>query len=491
MVYQIRLNKIMHKSLFLFIALLFSFSSYVVAQNGHQIQVSVDGYEQDTLIIGYYFGKQTLVKDTLLKNEENGFTLEGDSDLDAGVYLLLLKPENEIVQFLVDDNEQHFSIAFNANDLNNLTFTGSEENNLFNDYLIYLRDKREKRDIVLEKQKEEGISDAEKKNAEEQIVSLDDLVNKKQLEILEQHPGTITALMIKANQLLNIPEFEGTDEEIHQQKYSYFRAHYFDNLELDNPLSVRTPFFNERIEYYLSKLTYQVPDSLTKTIDYLLSEFRPAEDTYKYYLSQFINDYAKSKIVGLDEVYVYLAENYYGKGKAPWVDEENAKKIVDDAVKLKPTLIGSPAPDFKAYDVDGELVGLDDIDADYRVLFFWKPDCGHCTKAIPVVKEFFEGYKDKGVKIITVCTKLGKDYENCWEGIKEHDMGEFINLGDQYQRSKVLKKYNATQTPRFFIVDRENTIVMKGIGAEQLDDVMEEMFKREQAKKSASSSGPQ
>ncbi len=453
------------------------------AANDHEIIINIDNYEQDTLIVGYYFGKQTLVQDTLLKRPKGDFILTGEESLEAGVYLLLLKPDNQIVQFLVDYDEQHFSIAFDAKDQSVIEYKGSKENQLFNDYIQFLGERRKMREPLVEKKQEENISEAELEKLNAQIEVLDKEVTDRQLAIMADHPNTITALMIKANQPLDLPEFEGTDEEIHNQKYQYYRAHYFDNIEMKNPLTIRTPFFNDRINYYKDKLTYQVPDSINKTLDYILREIEPAEKTYQYYLSQFINDYAGSNVVGHDAVYVHLAENFYGKGKAPWVDEENAKKIVDDAIKLKPTLIGKKAPDFKVYNFDGDLVGLDDIDADYRVLFFWKPDCGHCTKAIPVVKEFYKNYKDKGVEIISICTKLGKDYNLCWDGIVEHEMGEFVNLGDQYQRSKILKKYNAVQTPRFFFIDRDNKIIMKGIGAEQLDEVMDEMLQRADAKK--------
>jgi len=472
----------MLKYTYILFALLFSFQT-AQASDGHEIVITIDNYEQDTLIVGYYYGKQTLVQDTLLKDPESKFVLSGEESLDPGVYILLLKPDNQIVQFMVDAKEQQFTIDFDAKDQSNITYKGSNENQLFGDYLAFLSERRNKREPLVEEKNKEGLSETEIQDIEAKIEILDNEVSDRQKTIMAAYPHTITSLMIKANRPLDVPEFEGTDEEVHNNKYQYFRKHYFDNIEMANPISIRTPFFNDRIDYYKQKLTYQVPDSVIQTLDFILEAMEPTEEIYKYYLSQFINDYAKSKVVGQDAVYVYLAENYYGKNKAPWVDEENAKKIVSDALKLKPTLIGSTAPDFQGYNLEGELIGLDDIDADYRVLFFWKPDCGHCTKAVPIVKEFYKNYKDKGVEIIAICTKLGKDYQLCWDGIKDLDMGEFVNLGDQYQRSKVLKKYNAVQTPRFFFIDRDDKIIMKGIGAEQLDEVMDEMLLRAESKK--------
>ena len=467
----------MKKPLLLLSLILFCFS-FASATDGYRIDIQVDNYDQDTLVAGYYFGKQTLVLDTLLKNDEGGFMLEDDESLDAGVYLLLLKPDNQFVQFLVDDKEQQFSISFDATNLIDVDIEGSSENTLFNDYMKFLREKRELRQPLVEQRDNEATPESEKEALSYKIEELDQQVSIEQDRIIVENPSSITSLMIKANKPIDTPEFEGTEEEVHQQKYLHYRAHYFDNIEIENPISVRTPFFNDRIDYFLKKLTYQVPDSINKSIDHLLESMMPAEKTYQYYLSQMINEYAASKIVGHDAVYVHIAENYYGAGKAPWVDSVNVNKIVGDALKLKPTLIGMPAPDFTAYNYDGDTISLASIDADYRVLFFWKPDCSFCTKAVPIVKEFYKNYKDKGVEIVSICTKLGKDYNKCWEGIEEKGMGEFINLGDQYQRSKILKNYNAVQTPKFFIIDRDDTIIMKGIGAAQLDEVMDEMLAR-------------
>jgi len=449
------------------------------ADSGYKIDVNINGYDQDTLIVGYYYGKSTLVLDTLLKSEKNDFLLQGDESLDPGVYLLLMKPDNQFVQFLIDDKDQEFQISFDKENMKEIDYKGSEENELFSDYMTFLTDKRRLRQSLKEQIDSLELSEVEKTLRQKQIDEIDDAVDKEQLRLMEMYPNSITKLLIKANRPVPIPEFTGTDKEIHQQKYMHYREHYFDNVELANPATLRTPFIHERVQYFMQKLTYQTPDSVKKSVDYILDSTGEAEDTYRYYLGTFLNDYSRAKIVGLDEVYVYLAEEYYAQGKAPWLDDEQIEKIKTDALKIKPTLIGKKAPDFFGYTNDGEKINLADVEADYRVLFFWRPGCGHCDKAAPLVKDFYSNYRDKGVKLIAICTKLGKEYNTCWPEIEKKGIGEFINIGDQYQRSKVLSKYNATQTPKFFIIDKEGTIVMKGIGAAQLGDVMEELFSRE------------
>ena len=153
----------------------------------------------------------------------------------------------------------------------------------------------------------------------------------------------------------------------------------------------------------MEKLTPQHPDSMIQSIDYLLEEMKSSEETFKFYLIHFLNKYAGSKVVGMDKVYVHLAENYYCKGLAPWTDEEQLAKICDNARRLKPILIGKKARNITGKDKDGKSHNLLDSKTDYTILYFWAPDCGHCKKMTPFLIDFHEKFKSKSVSIMTIC----------------------------------------------------------------------------------------
>ena len=190
-----------------------------------------------------------------------------------------------------------------------------------------------------------------------------------------------------------------------------------------------------------------------------------------------MNEYAKSKIVGFDAVYVHLAENYYAKGKAPWTEEEQLSKIVKNAKTLKPILIGKTAPDITVYNKGGDPISLHKLDVPFTVLFFWDPECGHCKKSMPDMLAFHEKYKAKGVEVFAVCTKTGSGVDKCWETIEEKEMGRWINATDQWLRSRYKTIYDVRTTPQIFILDENKTILSKRIAAEQLEEVMDQLIK--------------
>ena len=129
------------------------------------------------------------------------------------------------------------------------------------------------------------------------------------------------------------------------------------------------------------------------------------------------------------------------------------------------------------YKESGEQIKVHSIPADYTVLFFWDPECGHCKKSIPAVIEFYNQYKDKGVEILAVCTKTGQDISSCWSTIKERGMDIWLNASDQYLRSRYKSIYDVKTTPQIFILDKDKKIVIKKIAGEDLKTVMDELLK--------------
>ena len=463
---------------FIYLSFLLLIAFNVTAQINVEFEVA--NYKSDTLIVGYYMMDKQLVEDTLIRNEQDKFLMQSDEDLAPGVYLLLFQPDNSFIQFLVNENDPDFKMWMDYNLLSDVQYESTPDKTAFQEYVNLINAIRPTATILrdtIEIMKTEDIDPSE---FEEQLEKMDATVQDMQRNIIENYKGTTAALLLKANIGIDMPEFEDTEDGA-IQKYLHYRKHYFDNLELANPASLRTPFFYQRIDYYLNKLTANHPDSICLTIDSLLQWMSPAEESYKFYLSHFLNTYAKSKIVGYDAIYVYLVDNYYSEGKAPWIDEENLLKLQDNANKIRPVLIGKYGPDIMVYDEMNNPISISDIDYEYLVLLFWSPDCPHCKKTMPMYIDFDKRWRDKGVRIFAICSKHKDKVKGCWEYVKEKDMLGFINGADEYHKSRFKIKYNVQSTPKVFILDKDRKILMKNIGAEQLDRVMEEILKNEES----------
>ena len=450
------------------------------AQNdvgAYNIGIKVHNYDNDTLLVGYYYADKQLVRDTLFSSQAGEFRLTGTDTLDNGVYLILTYPDNQYVQFHVNEGDKEFEIEFDYKDKRNTKFKNSKDNENFQSYVTLLSEHRPQANIVRDTLKSLREQNLPTEKFEEELSKIDEIIVNEQKRIIEENPNALSAIILKASEEVSVPSFEG-EEEIQLKRYLYFKEHYFDNIDLGNPVVHKSGVLPPKIEYFLEKLTVNHPDSIAESIDFLLAKMEPAEQTFRYYLSTYLNKYAKSKVIGYDAIYVHLVKKYYQSGKTPWVDEESLAKIIDNANKLDPVLIGKIGADIQVYKEDGTPISISDIDYEYLVLLFWAPDCGHCTKMMPKFVEFNEKWKDTGVKLFAICSKHQDKTENCWKDLEKKNMLGFINAADQYHRSRFKLKYNVMTTPKVFVLDKNREILIKNIGGDQINDIMQEILKR-------------
>jgi thiol-disulfide isomerase/thioredoxin len=391
----------------------------------------------------------------------------------------------------MDPDDQKFmieaSIKSNSTDI---SFKGSTENELYYAYIDFIKARRPLADSLRMIMDTLATEDSSRLMYSSRLDELDREVELYTDSFIAENEGTIAAQLLKANKQIDVPEARDNSKEEQLKRFNYFKYHFFDNVDLGSPITLRTPFLFEKVKYYIDKLTYNHPDSLAKSIDYILSEMEPAPETFRYYLSSFLNKYAKSKIVGMDAVYVHLADNYYAKGKAPWISDDQLKKIVRNTNGLRPTLVGKTAPNLSLQNREGKKIQLHDIKADYTILYFWRPNCGHCKKSTPKLIEFYKAYKPKGVEVITICTKFNDDTPKCWEYVDSLDeMDIFYNLVDPHHVSRFQSIYYIKTTPKLLVFDKNKKIISKGIGVEQLEDVINHFLKLDQDEKNAEQEG--
>lgn len=456
------------------------------AAGGYKIRVKLDNYPQQELILGWHYGEKQYVKDTAEVDADGWFLFQADTLLPCGVYLLVLKPDNNFIQLLISDNAQTLTITGDAKDaVSTLKVKGSPDNELFYEYLRFLNKQRPEADTLRAQLGRVKNQPADSIRIAGSIAAIDQKVKKYQADLIAKHPGSLSAKIIKGSLEPEVPEFTGEERDIQRRKYFWYRAHYFDNIDLTDECLLHSPILFSKVDYYIQKLTPQHPDSINIALDYLLGRMKTAPENYKYFLIHFLNFYAKSTFVGMDACYVHLAKNYYCVNQAPWMKKEDVEKICDNAARLEPILIGKIAPNITVKDRNNQPISLWDIDSEYTVLFFWDPECGHCKKSAPFMVEFANKFKDRGVKIFAVCTAVTDKSPECWKSVEEKGFSDllFLNTWDPYIQSRYKTLYDVKTTPQIFILDRKHEILMKRIGAEQLPQVMEEVMKFQEEKK--------
>lgn len=460
-----------------------------VASAQFKITVKLDDYKSDTVILGYRLGKQTYVKDTVTtKNSKGEYVFEGSKTLEGGVYLLLVKPNNNYFEFLVANSEEQKNLYIQTtvgdgkDMVKDLKIKNSKENELFLEYLHYLRKQQEKTKPLQDEmaKAKEAKDSLKEKEILTKLQAVDEEVKTFQNQFVVKNAQALIAKLILASETPNVPK------EIADKKpdgYLYFKAHYFDKFDWSDERLIRTPTMENKIEYYLEQLTVQAPDSVIISCEYLMQAAIKGKNknVYQYVASHLLNKYAKSNIICMDAVYVYLGEKYYcGNKSADWVDSTQLEKICTNVQELKPVRCGQYAPDFRLRNIkDGSTVHLYDIKAKITLVYFWDPTCGNCTKNSKKMAPIYDKWKDKGVELVGICSKTYNEKAACEEKSKEVGMN-WINVSDDAYPLAVVKKiYNIQVNPYLYVLDENKKIIWKRLDPEQLEDIL----KRELDKK--------
>ena len=472
-------RKTMKSLFFYFVILLFSVNT-AFSQNRHAFDFNISNYENDTLLLAYFYGEKQMILDTVYATSNGVFQYKADTVLQPGVYIGLLYPSKEYFQFLVNQNKLNFSINVDYRDLSKISVKGSLDNELFFNYINYIGEMNVKAKSLGEEKSKLAEAGLNTNEVDKKLESLDREVKSLQWESITDNENTIFALLIKANMEIEIPEFDVPDEELSIKRFHYYKDHFFDYIDFHNPATIYTPFIHNKVTTYMDRLTLQMPDSIISSIDHILGKMNPESEIWKYYISHFLNTYARSQYVGMDAVYVHLAKNYYAKGMTSWVDSDRLNRIIDTALKLENVLIGKTAPNIVLYDENDTPFAIHDIDADYTVLVFWKPDCGHCKTSMPAIVEFQENFRDKDVKVVGICTKMGSKFGECWDVVQNLNMKNFyINLADGRNRSNFHALYNIQSTPQIFVLDKSKKILIKQIPGEKLGEIVGNILENE------------
>lgn len=439
---------------------------------GYRIEVVMEGLEDTVVYLGNHFGPKKYLQDTAKLGAGGRLVFEGDRRLKTGMYFLY---GGALYMDLIID-EQQFKLSTKRTDLyGSMIVEDSPSNVQFRDFQELMiahqqnvRDLTQRLDSTSTKKDSVTIFD--------QVQELNDLNLAARDSLQEQCGDSFVAELIELMGLRADFAFEGDSLTVEekQEQYNAFKNDYFKNIDFNSEGLVRTPIFESKINEYLDKVTIQNPDSVIHSVDFLLNSSQDNEELYRYLLVTLFQKYQNHKIMGMDKVFVYLSDEYYLKGKAPWADEAMITELKKEMVFHRDNQIGNIAPQIYFQDTSGVASSLYSIKDDYIILYFYSPTCGHCKKKTPVLKEVYDQLDGKA-EVVAVCTDT--DAEKWKEFIQELDLN-WLNYADMGYKSNFRVEYNVRSTPMLYILDKDKRIIAKKLDVEQVKGFVEEQVRR-------------
>ncbi|MEO6166597.1 MAG: redoxin domain-containing protein [Chitinophagales bacterium] len=465
---------------FLLCLLAFPFNSYSQKQ-GYQIIIHIPAMKDTPCYLANYYGDKQYIQDTVLSDVNGTVVFEGREQLPGGIYLFVF-PDKRYFEMLVD-KEQYFTMETKWDDpINNMKVKGSKDNDLFYEYLKFAV-QLQKNSMEAQERLKTASSKADTTSINDQLKANDEKMTAYRKKYMQDHPETFLTKIFTTMPEPEIPKEIPTlpnGRKDSTYAYRFYKGHYLDNVDFSDSRLLRTPLFAPKIEKYIKELTPQVPDSINKEAVLLVEKAKADSELFKYVLWWITYNYETSKIMGMDEVFVHMVEKYYMTGQAYWLDSAQLVKIIDRARKIAPNIIGNTAPELALKDTLGQWQILSKVPAKYTILVFWDPDCGHCQKEMPKLKEVYDKWKSKGVEIYAVDIEVD---DAKWKKFIREKKLDWINVNDINHQSNFRQLYDIYSTPVIYILDDKKVIRAKRIGADQIDEFLNHL-ESSKAKKS-------
>ena len=463
------------------ITLLFLCSLSTQAKNGFKVEVTFKQDVPDSFVyLAHYFGKglPTIYKmDSARVINKRTVVFERKDSILGGIYMVIYNHNSKLSDFLLDNGNSFTVIIDNNGEKkpDHLEFKNSPENTRnqeYNKMMVALTEKNKTITETLAQAKTKADSAAITK----ELSALNEQQAAYRKNYAKKYPNTLLSKIFLAPLPPEVPAgkhyLEDGKTEDTLFAYTYFKNHYWDNFDLREDRLINTPIYDAKLNDYFTKWIYQIPDSINYEADKILKATKGTKELFRYTLRTLATNALQSKIMGMDEVFVYLVENYYMKGEAYWLSPKDLEWYEDRAKKIAPNVLGNIGPDLNMQDVFTlKDMPLHELKAKYTVMIVWAYDCGTCQKEVPQLDSMYRAVlKDKGVKIYSIAS--GGELSEIQKFIDKNKIKDWVNVADINNNTQFKTKYDAFSTPRVYLLDEHKKIIGKGLDHSNIMDVI-------------------
>jgi thiol-disulfide isomerase/thioredoxin len=386
-----------------------------------------------------------------------------------GMYVIYLNKDNYF-DFLLGEDQQ-FAISTSFTPLAKRVINGAAETEVFQQYQEFLSVQRIKQQRLQKEGERHKSNPDSAKILNGEMEKLNKEMEKYWNDKSAEFPKTFLADFFQSMIFPKAPEFnipadcKNSDSLKWVMNYNFTKIHYWDNFNFSQPGMIRTPLIESRLDNYFKNNLLQIPDSLLKPTFEVIEKSKVNQEMFHYISLQRLNAAITSEVMGMDKLFVEIAERYFLTSEGSWLDSTALGKIKEKLKVTKPNLIGNLAPELKLPDSEGNFYSLRQMNSKYTLLLFWEPNCSHCKKTVPqLYKDLYLPLKEKGIDIYAVCTQNKK--EDWLKAIIEYKILDWTNVWDPSVTSNFRTLYDVYSTPVIYILDSTKHIIAKRLDVE-------------------------
>jgi protein-disulfide isomerase len=184
-----------------------------------------------------------------------------------------------------------------------------------------------------------------------------------------------------------------------------------------------------------------------------------------------------------DAVFVHLFEKYFSNKEYPWLTEKGKKTITDRAYSLMANIMGTPAADVLLPDSSNKMQALYEVSADFTLVVFWDPTCGHCKEVLPRLDSFYRAkWKGENMKIYAIARETEGTRKDWLDFINGKQLNDWVNVFYTKAEDKTRidagipgysQLYDVQSFPTLYLLDKDKRIVAKKLSVDQIDEIID------------------
>ncbi len=156
----------------------------------------------------------------------------------------------------------------------------------------------------------------------------------------------------------------------------------------------------------------------------------------------------------------------------------NIDQLIQHLEVLKTVAVGKKFVDFEMADPKGESHKLSEFVGDGKhvvLIDFWASWCPPCRRDMPNLVEAYKKYKSKGFEIVGI--SLDSKAEAWAKGVKDLNI-TWTQLSDlKGWKNSGAQLYGVNSIPHTVLVNKDGTIIAKGLHGEEIASKLEEFLK--------------
>lgn len=244
------------------------------------------------------------------------------------------------------------------------------------------------------------------------------------------------------------------------------------------PDSLQFAALDSMMDEYFAALAGEPAEAQKGECDFLIESCRDSA-VRQHVALKIYGHYVQSRIMGDDAVAVHVADKWLLSGLIAMksdIDLMNARIFADFN---RSSLIGMKAPELSLTEYGGGIVNLFGEETLPRktVLYFYDTGCPSCKMETTLLEALLQSGK-YDIDLYAVCAGID---ENAW---KDHIAGHFTESGarnfiDIGSESDFQRKYGVLKTPKIYLIDRDCTILGRGLDTGALEILLRSIEERD------------